>query len=266
MKRTRNTFEGPIVTGTGSTARNKRRLAGDLSNAEVQLYRNLQVRPYTSYKNSLVPTATRGYKLNNTELKVADLGVVSFATVAATPVAYLMAVPQQGTGFDQRIGRKITLKSFYIKGTVATSAGGDGDPSQIDVPCSHARMIVFCDYQPNGTLATITDLLKQNNSLSMLNLNNRDRFKILCDKEFVLDPYLLDKSATQSYASANNQIKYFKKYKRLNIETIFNETNGGSIADITTGALLVAFISTGIVDDSTALVWNMSARVRYSDD
>lgn len=264
-KRSRQTIVVPI--NRDGTLRKTKRIASDagvLTVAQENMYRNMQARPYTSYKNSLVPAASRGYRLNNTELKVADLGVVEFATTVLSPALYLMAVPQQGTGFDQRVGRKVTLKSFYIRGTVAT-VSATGAPSLNSVGVSHARMIIFCDYQPNGLLPAITDLLKQQNSLSMLNLNTRDRFKILCDKEFVLDPYLYD-SNDPSFASASNQIKYFKKYKRINIETIFNDTNGGSIADITTGALYMGFLSTGIAVDDTAINWNVSTRVRYSDD
>lgn len=266
-KRSRAAVVVPInKDGTLRRTKVARRVAGSLTDQEIQLYRNIQSRPFTSYPNSMVPSASRGYRMNPHELKVADFAAVqgSVLTFSTAGTFQLLAAPIQGTGFDNRIGRKITNKSLYIKGYIQTEASQTND--LIDVPAQHGRMIVFVDFQPNGAAPATTDLLKTADSVSQLNLNNRDRFKILVDKEFVFDPYGFNTATNVSYLSCVNQIRYFKKYKRLNIETIFNGTNGGTVADITTGAIYVFFISNTALSAGLNVFATFTSRIRYSDD
>lgn len=217
--------------------------------------------PRRAYSGSMVPLRTGGYRPNSVERKVADLVTATYQ-VNTSGSFTLLANPTLGSDFTNRIGRKIVLKSFYIRGYIAQEKALAEAPA--GAPAQYGRMIVFCDLQPNGAAPAVTDLLVEAKPQSQLNLNNRDRFVILTDKNYVLDPWFLSTTATQSYASCSNNIKLVKKYKKISVETIYNATNGGTIADINSGALYMFWIGdqNGVADDLNAIV---STRVRYID-
>lgn len=200
----------------------------------------------------------RGMKV---EKKVNDIATATYQ-VNTTGVFTLLANPALGSDFNNRVGRKIRLRSLYIRGFVATQnsldAGFAGTQSQ------QMRMILLLDLQPNGAVPATADLLVTANTQSHLNLNNRDRFVILKDETYVFDPYFASNTATQSFASMSNQIKDIKCYKKLNSEMVFNGTNGGTIADINSGALYMFWIGSDAsgANDGNAIV---STRVRYDD-
>lgn len=217
--------------------------------------------PVRAYPGSIVPLASRGYRLNPHERKVADYAATQY-DVNSSGDFKLLAVPVLGTDMNNRIGRKILLKSVYIRGHVssqyATTAATGITLGQL------YRMIIFIDLQPNGAAPATTDLLVTAAPQSHLNLNNRDRFKILCDKQWTVDPYFYSTTASASVASASRQIWPVKKYKKLNIETVFNATNGGTIADIASGALYMFWIGSSGTGNADGIA-SVSTRVRFSD-
>lgn len=209
------------------------------------------------------PLSTRGWRpftVGNTELKLFDTAPAVYQ-VNTTGSITLLAVPVTGADYNARIGRKIMLKSIYCRGygyqeTVAS--GISPIPNQ-------ARFMLVADMQPNGAVPSITDILNTADSISQLNLNNRDRFRILADKTFVLGPVAYVSTATQSAAIAGAPGPFqVKLYKRLNLEMIFNSVNGGTIADIASGALYAVWIGSRAAGATDANYYG-SYRVRYAD-
>lgn len=212
------------------------------------------------------PLSTRGWRpfINtNHELKVQDLASATYQ-VNTTGSITLLAVPIVGADYNARIGRKVTLKSLFIRGrigleNIAQLQQGTATSGQ------QARLMIVVDNQPNGAAPAITDILNTAEPSSHLNLNNRDRFRILVDREFSFDPFFYSTVATQSFCMMNRTIYNIKLYKRLNQEMIFNAVNGGTIADIASGALYMVWIGSvaaGTNTDANAIV---STRVRYAD-
>lgn len=232
----------------------KRRRASE--EQRIAMYKSL---PRRSYAGSMVPLRSGGYTPNTVERKVSDIdtGTVQVNTTGSIS---LLCCPTLGSDMTNRIGRKILMKSVYVRGFVRIDT--------INVPGTIlqqlCRMVLLVDMQPNGALPAVTDILKEASPVSQLNLNNRDRFKILCDKEWIFDHQNLVNTAGASYATAGRSVGIVKKYKKLNIETIFNGVNGGTIADITSGALLMLWIGSNVAGttDSNAV---LSTRVRYND-
>ena len=66
----------------------------------------------------MVPLRTGGYRPNNVERKVNDIDTTQYQ-VNNTGSITLLANPAVGAGFNNRIGRKITLKSLFIRGWVS---------------------------------------------------------------------------------------------------------------------------------------------------
>lgn len=222
---------------------------------------NKYIAPRRAYAGSMVPLRSGGYRPNVTERKVNDITTATYQA-NTTGSFTLLALPVTGADFNQRIGRKILLKSVYIRGRVAIEAAigltvNSTSPQQ-------GRMIIFADLQPNGAAPAVTDLLVEATPSSQLNLNNRDRFKVYSDQLFAFDAYLNSTTLNEARCAWNRTVYNIKKYKKINLETIFNATNGGTIADINSGALYMFWIGSvaaGTADINAIL----STRVRYSD-
>jgi len=215
-------------------------------------------RVYQTTSSTLVPLASRGYRPNPVEKKAYD--VAPTVLITNVPNFRILCNPQVGSDINQRIGRKITLKSVYIRAFITTLPSLT--PNAVETsPSQCLRMILLLDMQPNGAVPAATDLLTTTSTVAQINLANRDRFKILSDKCFTFDPFLL--LLNGSGAAMSNQCRCFKKYKKLNCEMIFNGS-AGSVADINTCALYMFTIaSTSNVDQTIGL--NFSSRVRYTD-
>lgn len=196
------------------------------------------------------------------EKKVSDLGPAQLA-MNTTGIFTLLSAPVPGSDFTNRIGRKTLIKSVYIRGIVSCELADQDGPTVGASPCQLGRMIIFADMQPNGAAPVLTDILTTASSISQLNLNNRDRFKIYCDKVFALNAYAYNVTANSQLASLSNSIAV-KKFKKLNLETIYNAGTAGTIADIQSGALYLLTVGNRVAgtDDATA---TLSTRVRFVD-
>lgn len=206
------------------------------------------------------PPANRGFgnmaiRLNR-EKKFFDIPVTNYVVTPAG-LFTLLHVPQLGSDFYDRIGRKTVAKSVYIRGYISIQASLA--LTNIDVPSHMARMIIFVDSQPNGAAPAVTDLLNTASVASQLNPNNRDRFQIIKDKQFSFDAWAVN----DQRAGFNRTTYPIKCYKKLNLETIFGQTSAGTIGDINTGALYMFWIgSTNIDQGDTA---TLGTRIRFDD-
>lgn len=210
------------------------------------------------------PRGARFYGRPTAEKKVSDIATATYQ-VNTTGSFTLLHVPVLGTDYTNRVGRKTMQRSIGIKGRIQTEAS-NGLPANTSVAAQQARMIIFMDMQPNGAAPAVGDLLNSADPASQLNLNNRDRFRIIRDKMYSFGPYYTVSTATQAQGFVGgNQVATIKLYKKCKIETIFNGTNGGTIADITSGAVYMFWIGSaaaGTNSDCNAVV---STRVRYED-
>lgn len=203
-----------------------------------------------------------GRKGMDAEKKVSDLGPAQLG-MNTTGTFTLLAAPVPGSDFTNRIGRKTLIKSVYVRGIVSCELADQDGPTVGASPAQLGRMIIFADMQPNGAAPAVTDLLTSASSISQLNLNNRDRFRIYCDKTFAINAYAYNTTASTSSASLSNSFAV-KKFKSLNLETIYNAGTAGTIADIQSGALYLLTIGNRAAgaDDATA---SLSIRTRFVD-
>lgn len=203
-----------------------------------------------------------GRKGDDVEKKVQDLGPAQLG-MNTTGTFTLLAAPVPGSDYTNRIGRKTLIKSVYIRGIVSCELADQDGPTVGASPCQLGRMIIFADMQPNAAAPALTDLLTSATSISQLNLNNRDRFRIYCDKVFSLNAYAYNTTANSQLASLSNSYAV-KKFKKLNLETIYNSGTAGTIADIQSGALYLLTVGNRAAgtDDATA---TLSTRVRFID-
>ena len=180
------------------------------------------------------------------ELKYIDTNAnttLTFASSAFSTGVLLNGVAQ-GSDATARIGRKMVIKSLLLRWTwnlASTSTGG-----------SPVRVMVVYDKQANATAPAITDVLVVDSFIGQNNLNNRDRFVVLCD-------YLSEPIGANSNTSVGGTI-----YKSLNMGTMFNSGNVGTVADITSGSVYLFVAQTGGVG-AVNPTFNWRARVRFTD-
>lgn len=158
-----------------------------------------------------------------------------------------------GTDYTDRIGRKTMLKSINFRGFF--------QPADDNTVTNYVRMMIVYDRQTNGAAPAVTDILQSASSLSNLNLNNRDRFLVLVDKEYVIGRVI--NTATQALAYSPN-VHRCKGYRRLNLETQYGGTTS-AIASIATGSLYMLAIGNIAAGGGTDATLDITLRVRFLD-
>lgn len=184
------------------------------------------------------------------ERKTIDVDTATYNGDTTGSVQLLNGVAA-GTDFTDRIGRKIIMRSLFIRGLVFPN----------DDTSSHqlVRVVVVYDMQSNGAAPTIANVYKAVDGLAQVNLNNRDRFKILVDKTFAVAK--VDNSAGASWAGSPTTHK-FKIYKRLKHEVLFNGTTA-AIGSIATGS--VYLLTFGTSPSATGSYVMATSRIRFED-
>jgi len=192
------------------------------------------------------PVRMRG--TTNSELKWIDVNAAA-AFNAATGVAALTLLNGCTLGSDatNRIGRKTVMKSLQLRGSVLSTAAQSARFA--------GRILIVYDSQSNGVAPTAADILQSGGAWnSPMNLNNRERFKVLWDKIFQVD----------SIQGSGNDPWIVKKFKKLpNLETIFNSGNAGAIGDIQTGSVYMLTIATG--EATVTPGFQFYSRIRFAD-
>jgi len=147
----------------------------------------------------------RGYGTRiKTEIKSLDIPSLlpvqnnsgRFADDANHDSVIFMTNIKEGAGFNNRIGRKINLKSIRLNGYIAANSSFLRTTTVYPVvfPRQTLRMLVVYDKQFNGAAGvTLSDVLQDvdlngtatTNGLSSMNLDNRERYKIVWDKKLL---------------------------------------------------------------------------------
>lgn len=159
----------------------------------------------------------------------------------------------QGTAENERIGRKMTIKSIHFKGAIKIPGQtAIADASQ------RIRIIVYLDKQANGATAGVTDILESQAVDSFRNLENSKRFGFLYDKTVSLNQ--LCGGGNGSSDRLGEVIRNFQINKRCNIPIQFNSTTG-AITEMCCNNVGIMAICDSIT--STAPQINYNWRIRF---
>lgn len=197
------------------------------------------------------------------ETKAVDLPVQVYQADTTGTVQAVNLI-RTGTSFTNRIGRKVCLKSLYLTGQWAAEAAG-----ALNV---FARLVVVYDSQPNGALPTWSDVMKcydqsttgtSASSYDQINMDNRDRFRILMDERKVLPATAAGISDGNPSPTANELL--VQRFIPLhNLETQYKaDSSPAVIGDISTGSLLILTLG----DAAVASGWQFygTVRLRFTD-
>lgn len=212
-----------------------------------------------------------------TEVKYFDQSYPATLIAApATPDNTMLAVPaatnslncpSQGDGPTNRDGRKIRMRSIYIKGTLYRNAYED----QID-PGSSIMAYVACvlDRQCNGAAISPSQVFYNpsasatNNCALLRQLEYSDRYRILRDQIFNFDAKTITSQGANLYSSTG-LLRHFEWYIPCNILVEFNQLvpTASTVSSMVNNAVSVcaaATAATGLA--SIYLTYN--ARVRFT--
>jgi len=190
----------------------------------------------------------------------------TFRTPAAASNIVLLNGVQTGAAFYNRVGSRVEMKNLHLRGYLYNAATS---------LTTNLRLLVIYDRQPTGGLPTISDILQSRDQTgatattgdSEINLDNRDRFVILRDKQFYAP------SCTNTAGVLTNgpqfpgnddgqwDINIFIKLKGLGTH-YKSSSNPTTIADISTGAMYMCFVAS---QSDSCWSANLQYRLRYED-
>lgn len=175
---------------------------------------------------------------------------------------------QQGTGSWNRVGRKTHLKSVRVRGifSLTLTAAALAEASSV------LRMVLVWDKQPSGAAIPAWDVIFGNTDqtgaetstmLANPRFDNMDRFRVLLDRQY--HPNSLNiTNATTTGGVRQMCIDEFLKLPRL--ESVYSgQSNPMTIADVSSGALYIAFRQSNSTYGGWSVVDPTWSRVRYFD-
>lgn len=173
---------------------------------------------------------------------------------------------QSGSGFYNRVGRRIEMQSLHVTGEVnqTTTATSFND---------YARILVIYDRQTNGavpTYATIMAAYDQSgtastNYLSGVNPDERERFVVLMDQRLVLPACPGGTGATGATDGPAVTFNISRFIKMRNLLTHYKaDSSPAVIGDIATGAIYLIGIGRA-ASGSEGWQCNLQTRLRYKD-
>ncbi len=168
----------------------------------------------------------------------------------------LMNQITQGAGGSQRTGRQIALESLEVRLLMQT------DPTSLSDDV--IRLVIFVDRECRGANPVQTDVFQLTGFpgvvelMSPFNFDNvPTRFKILEDQTLVL-PTRTSPTTTTS----NTTLVPFVRHYKLRQKVHYFNTSTGTIADIDSGSIYIAWLS---LTPTKVSSWTLNSRIVFRD-
>lgn len=150
-----------------------------------------------------------------------------------------LCVPVVGAAFNQRIGKEINIVKLKIRGQFVLSGVEASGIAQQPIVIRYG---IFQDMQTNATQAGGNLVMTPVTNASQVpftfqNIDNFGRFKVLKDKQCIIqDPNLVGSDTVHDMNGKTVCFKMTVKFYKP-IQVRFNQTNGGTVADIIDNSL-----------------------------
>lgn len=181
-----------------------------------------------------------------------ELAAATYAMNTTGSVTLIATIPQ-GASVNQRVGKKVLLKSLQIRGQCV--------PGGTTTLASHCAWMIVYDRRPTGALPAVTDILVSAAASSFTNDANSGRFKILRRWQNVIIGNIT--TAGQSTDSSVFVVDEYLKLKGLPV--VFKAAGTGAIGDIEEGALYLVTVGDTVAGaaDGDAI---LGFRTRFIDN
>lgn len=185
------------------------------------------------------------------ELKTIDSGSVGPNTNATAGAVLLINGVATGTDYNTRTGRKTVIKSILARISFLTLVSASDNDGEI------VRYMLVQDTQPNGAAPTVANILQTATWDAPMNLDNRDRFRVLLDKHWTDSANVYTANVlTQGNTRPSFRTHYLKK----TIEVQYSGT-GATIGSIASNSIYFLYISC----NGSSTVNYANFRVRFID-
>lgn len=183
---------------------------------------------------------------NRVEMKFLDTNVAA-QDMSSGPTINLVNGIAQGTDYNNRVGRRFLMKKIQINLEI--------NPGVAQTVAEQGRVLVVYDNQSNGAAPAIGDILSISSTTSFMNLNNRDRFKVIWDKRY---------KCPVVAATNNSEFIQIDQYFRKCALEVTNSGTGATVGSIATGGLYVIGLSDGNTATQVPTI-SFNCRIRYQD-
>lgn len=191
--------------------------------------------------------------LSSQETGFVDLAVAGYNEDTTGSIA-LIATVAQGASVNQRVGKKIVLKSLQMHGFQQ-----NGSTAFIN----DAAILIVYDKRPTGSLPSVTDILVSANSNAFNNDANSGRFRIIKRIDNTLiGPITASVATSQLTECSAVNTDAFVKLKGLPV--VYKAAGTGAIGDIEEGALYVVTVGNVAAGTAAATAF-LSFRTRFID-
>lgn len=205
---------------------------------------------------------------NVVELKSVDNWNAGISCGAAGSINLMNGIAT-GSSFYNRVGRQIKMKSFQIKAFFRSNTQFSDQ--------TYVRIALVYDAQSNGVAPTLTDLwtdysatgATQTTPTSGINLNNRDRFRILMEETVNLPQVGIqttnDIGTVNTGPGSSPGAKELCLHKYINLKGLVTnfKSDTNTVGDISTGGLFLVTLGSSTFTAPWTLVF--STRVRFYD-
>jgi len=201
------------------------------------------------------------------EIKSLDVPSSTYTLNSTAQITALNLI-RAGTSFFNRIGRKINMKSLHVKLQL--------NPIRTVAATDYCRVMIVYDSQTNGSNPAIADIIQDTdqagtnttNAVSSANLNNRDRFRILCDWRLCLPSVTLTGGVQTNLGiqDVNESIVDLERFipmKRL-VTQFKADSSPAVIGDIATGGIFLVTLG-GVASGFEGWQVVGSTSLRYLD-
>lgn len=175
----------------------------------------------------------------------------------------------QGVADNNRIGRKIVIKSLMFRCELNDRGRQDTDTVTPQIDQNVARLILYVDKQANGAGAAVTDILQNATWMSYRNLDNEKRFDILYDDFHVIKSVpFFNNNATNDAIGAQGAEEFIKWSKKVDIPITYSGAAGAlsERTEYNIGFLyILARAPTVNTDTAPVPTAYLETRVRYVD-
>jgi len=167
------------------------------------------------------------------------------ASCDTTGLAVSLFQASQGTGVSGRVGAKVTFKGMHVKLHVK-AANAD----------AWGHWVLLYDKESNAALPAMTDIWVAQDGMSERTHLYKQRFTTLKKGEFAIV------ATGDTKGTPYQDFEFYVPLK--NKECRFNSANGGTIADIQSGSLILAFNS-NVAAGATAPSMYYASSVQWTD-
>jgi len=240
----------------------KRLRRGGVSTVAPVTYTNWRDKETRTYRPVVPRNRMILQKPNPSELKSVDLASTAYACSTTGSVTCINLI-RTGSTFTNRIGRRIQLMSLYLNGYMAPEAGGS--------LTTYCRILIVYDRQSNGNTPVWADVVsaydqattQSGTVMDNMNLNNRDRFKIILDKRIVCPNFVA--GVNQGVYDNSASEMQIQEHRRLGgLETQYKaDSSPAVIGDIATGSLVMLTFGNSAAGSGHAFIGTV--RLRFTD-